>query len=268
MKLIRPLLSRRNGALAVAILSVSPEAFAVTANVDINSFSFNPDPVVINVNDSVLWTWRTPFHNTTSRTPGLWASPTQNSGTFQHTFPTPGEFFYSCTVHGFGGVISVLGPAATNVNILPDQFDPPVVNIHPNDTVKWTWQSDFHNTASDSALWDSQVYNTGFVYEFQFTAEGSYPYSCQVHGFTGTVNVQSSTVPPSIISAPQFVPPSTFQFNYSANSGQSYVVQRSSDLSSWISVKTNVAASSSELFQDTNATAPNKFYRVFQLPNP
>ena len=43
--------------LALTALAVSPEVFATTVNVNINPTSFTPDPVVINVNDSVKWTW-------------------------------------------------------------------------------------------------------------------------------------------------------------------------------------------------------------------
>jgi len=246
-------------------LTLNTSVFAATFDVNVNGASFNPDPVVINVNDSVKWTWQSSVHNSVSQTPGLWDSGVLNFGaTFTHTFPAQGEFFYRCTIHGFSGVISVLGPFATNVNILPDAFDPPVVTIHPNETVKWTWVSDLHNTASDSGIWDSRVYNTDFAYEFTFTGTGTFPYSCQVHGFTGVVNVQAVTVPPAVLSQPKFTPPSTFQFSYSANSGASYVVQRSADLSSWVSLKTNVAGGSSVLFQDTNSL-PFDFYRVFQM---
>jgi plastocyanin len=246
-------------------LTLGTSGFAATFNVNVNAASFTPDPVVINVNDSVKWTWQSSFHNSVSQTAGLWDSGIQNFGaTFTHAFPAQGEFFYSCTIHHFSGVISVIGPFATNVNILPDTFDPPMVTIHPNETVKWTWVSDLHNTASDTGIWDSGVYNGDFAYEFTFPNAGTFPYSCQVHGFTGAVTVQAATIPPAVLSQPRFIAPATFQFNYSASSGASYVVQRSSDLSSWVSLKTNVAGGSSVLFQDTNSS-PQDFYRVFQM---
>jgi len=251
--------------LALAALAVSPVVFATTVNVNINPTSFTPDPVVINVNDSVKWTWVSDFHNTVSQTPGLWSSDILNTGaTFTHTFPTQGEFFYRCTIHSFSGVISVLGPFATNVNILLDAFDPPAVTVHVNDTVKWTWVSDAHNTASDTGIWNSEIYDTGFAYEFTFASAGDFPYTCFVHGFNGAVTVQAASVRTSLLSEPKFIPPSTFQFNYSASSGGSYVVQRSANLSGWVSLKTNVASGSSVLFQDTNATFSKEFYRVFQ----
>jgi plastocyanin len=49
--------------LALAALAVSPAAFAATVDINVNAASFTPDPVVINVNDSVKWTWASSFHN-------------------------------------------------------------------------------------------------------------------------------------------------------------------------------------------------------------
>ncbi len=247
----------------LAALSLNTSIFAATVNVNINN-SFLPDPVVINTNDSVKWTWVSNDHNSFN-TNGLWDSGIHNAGfTFTHTFPTPGEFYYTCTVHGFWGVISVLGQFTTNVNILGNAFDPPAVTIRPNDTVKWTWLTDFHNTLNTNGVWDSGIHDTDFAYEFKFTSTGTFPYLCTVHLFTGAVTVQAATVPPSVLSQPRFTPPATFQFNYSSSSGASYVVQRSANLSNWVSLKTNVAGGSSVLFQDTNSS-PRGFYRVFQM---
>lgn len=78
-------------------------------NVDIEPFAFNPTPVNINVNDQVVWTWVSDFHNTVSDS-GQWDSGLHNSGfEFSHTFPNAGSFPYHCTVHGFGGTVNVLG---------------------------------------------------------------------------------------------------------------------------------------------------------------
>jgi glucose/arabinose dehydrogenase/plastocyanin len=93
--------------------------------------------------------------------------------------------------------------ALTNVNIEPFAFDPSVVTINVNDQVRWTWVSDFHNTVSATSLWDSGVHNTGFMFTHTFTSAGAFPYSCTVHGFDGTVNVQGANSPPTVaISSP------------------------------------------------------------------
>jgi len=96
---------------------------------------------------------------------------------------------------------SVTFAAMTNVNIEPFDFNPDTVNINVNDSVVWTWVSDFHNTTSDTGLWNSLTHNTGFKFTNTFINAGSFPYSCTVHGFTGTINVQSGG-PTVAISSP------------------------------------------------------------------
>ena len=88
--------------------------------------------------------------------------------------------------------------ASTNVNIEPFAFNPNNVTINVNDSVIWTWASDFHNTVSDTGLWSSPVQNSGAKYTNIFLNAGSFPYSCTVHGFTGTVNVQSGNTAPTV----------------------------------------------------------------------
>jgi hypothetical protein len=61
---------------------------------------------------------------------------------------------------------------------------------------------------------------------------------------------------------------SSFQFSYSTDVGSSYVVQRSTDLLSWVSLATNDAADNPATFSDVNATNQPAFYRVELLPNP
>jgi glucose/arabinose dehydrogenase len=58
--------------------------------------------------------------------------------------------------------------------------------------------SDFHNTESDTGLWDSGVHNTGFVFTNTFPSTGTFSYFCVVHGFTGAVNVQNGNSPPTV----------------------------------------------------------------------
>lgn len=88
--------------------------------------------------------------------------------------------------------------ATVNVDIEPTDFNPSTVAINVGDQVVWTWVSDFHSTTSDTRLWDSGVFNSGHVFTNTFTSAGSFPYSCVVHGFTGTVNVQGGDTPPTV----------------------------------------------------------------------
>src|SRR3954447_7694543 len=88
--------------------------------------------------------------------------------------------------------------ASTGVDIEPGAFNPDTVTINVNDQVVWTWVSDFHNTESDTGLWDSGVFNAGHVYTNTFNSAGTFPYFCIVHGFNGTVNVQGGAIFPTV----------------------------------------------------------------------
>ena len=106
-------------------------------------------------------------------------------------------------------------------------------------------------------------------------AAGSYTLSAIASdnsGATATNQVTISVVTPVsvLLSAPQPVPPRKFRFSYTANTGLSYIVQRSTNLASpnWTTLVTNMAASGSINFTDLNATFNPGFYRVGRLPNP
>lgn len=100
----------------ILAMSLAPAGFAAQFNVDIEPFDFNPTDVTIAVNDAVVWTWVSDFHNTVSDAPGLWDSGLHNSGyTFTNVFTSPGVFPYSCTIHGFTGSVTV-----QSANIPPD----------------------------------------------------------------------------------------------------------------------------------------------------
>jgi len=100
-----------------------------------------------------------------------------------------------------------VGPIGNEFSFVPD-----TVNISVGDTVRWTWESDFHSVTSGTACiadgqfcspdnmnCDAGVLNdTGFVYEFTFTQPGMYHYFCAIHcfaGMTGVVNVRLRPTP-------------------------------------------------------------------------
>jgi plastocyanin len=102
-----------------------------------------------------------------------------------------------------------VGPVGSEFSFVPD-----TVNITVGDTVRWTWESDFHSVTSGdstSCTADGQfcspdnmncdagtLNNTGFVYEFTFTQPATYQYFCALHcfaGMTGVVNVMPAVRP-------------------------------------------------------------------------
>lgn len=81
-------------------------------------FIFSPSLLTVNPGDTVQWVFHS-FHSTTSNTQTgaeTWDSGTMSSGTFSHTFTTPGAYKYYCTVHSspngtsMNGTITVQAP--------------------------------------------------------------------------------------------------------------------------------------------------------------
>jgi plastocyanin len=83
--------------------------------VDIVNTAFNPASVVVQVNDSVTWTWgdSPTLHNVTyTAAPGALPanSTTKATGTFSTTFTQVGTYRYVCTLHAQmnNGVVTVV----------------------------------------------------------------------------------------------------------------------------------------------------------------
>jgi plastocyanin len=265
-------------ALAVAVLSWSPPARGANTNLNIVNFAFSPNTATISVNDTVTWTWVGSPHSSTSDT-GVWDSGVFSAGhTFTRAFTSAGSFPFHCTVHPFmTGTITV---QAANV--------PPTVALTtPANGSVFAAPASFtlNAKASDS---DGSITNVQFLQGA--TALGNSitpPYSASVSNLpagsytfsavasdnggskaTDTITISVATPGPINLSAPQFLPPASFQFSYSATVGLSFVVQRSPDLTQWTALSTNTAASGSVAFTDLSANGSQGFYRVGLLPNP
>ena len=69
--------------------------------------TFDPDPVSINVGDTVQWVWDDDGHSTTADD-GSWDSGVLSTGaTYSHTFPNAGSFPYYCSIHGGPGGVGM-----------------------------------------------------------------------------------------------------------------------------------------------------------------
>lgn len=106
---------------------------------DVSTGSTGPAQTTIFAGDTVEWDWLGGGHSTTSGTcggssctaDGLWNSPVQGSGSFSHTFNTPGTFHYFCVPHQalMQGVVivvprpdfSVSVPSTSGGTIFPGQ---------------------------------------------------------------------------------------------------------------------------------------------------
>lgn len=82
----------------------------MTAEVETESVSFFPKKVRVAKGGTVAWKFSDgTIHNVTAGDKS-WKSDNKSSGEFTHTFDTPGEFKYSCTLHpGMDGVVTVEG---------------------------------------------------------------------------------------------------------------------------------------------------------------
>ena len=264
--------------LAVAAFSWSPYAFGMDATITIVNFAFSPNTATINANDTVTWNWVGSPHSSTSDTAvwdsGIFSAP----HTFSRTFTSAGTFPFHCTVHPFmTGTITV---QAVNV-------PPTVAFTNPPNHSVFAAPATFTlgATASDS---DGSVTNVEFLQGVSVLGnDTTAPYSVSIHNLpansytfsavasdnggsraTNTLTISVVTPGPINLSAPEWLPPGSFQFSYSATIGLRYVVQRSPDATHWTALSTNTAAASSIVFMDHNANADQGFYRVGLLPNP
>ena len=69
---------------------------------------FQPDSVILQVNDTVYWTWAGSQDHNVTFGPGQ-SSPTKSTGTYNLQFTNVGKFSYTCTLHaGMKGVVVVV----------------------------------------------------------------------------------------------------------------------------------------------------------------
>jgi plastocyanin len=120
------------------------------------------------------------------------------------------KHFGRLSLYGLAGwaLACPLSAQATNTNVTVSDganslaFTPNAVKINVHDQVTWIWGGTHpHSTTSSStpSLWDSGVKTAPTPsFSFTFTSSGSYPYFCVIHGFTGSVTVQATNVPPSV----------------------------------------------------------------------
>ena len=123
----------------------------------------------------------------------------------------------------FGSAFSS-SAATANVSVVNFAFLPATTNISVNDQVTWTWPSGSfnHNTVSSGGVWTSPVNSGPATFSHTFTSAGSFPYSCTIHGFTGTINVSTPNVPPTIsitnpVSGTVFIAPANLTVQASAS---------------------------------------------------
>ncbi len=103
--------------------------------------AFSPPTVTVAPGEAVIWSFQA-FHTSTSDTqtgPEVWDSGFLSTGTFSHTFTTPGSYPYYCQVHSspggtmMNGVVIVSGLGVTpTATPSPTTTAPPAPTAPPN----------------------------------------------------------------------------------------------------------------------------------------
>ena len=120
----RAVASKAGGLLIAGTIAVLSGASRLRADQTVQvgpGIAFSPSTVTVSAGETVIWDFQA-FHTSTSDTasgPEVWDSGFLSSGTFSHTFQTPGTYPYYCQVHSFpggtamNGVVVVQGGAPT-----------------------------------------------------------------------------------------------------------------------------------------------------------
>ena len=259
---------------------------AATFTVAVDNDFFSPSNTTVSVNDKVVWAWGsdglTP--HTTSNTNGLWDSGTNTAPfSFTNLFTSAGTFPYECRIHaishGMRGNIIVTAPNAPPTVAITNPASGTVLAAPANVIIQAS-ASDTDGTvtnvqfligstvlANDTVAPYSAVTNNVAAGSYTFTAIASDNGGAKA---TNAITLNVVNPAPVLLGAPALQPAANFQFSFTANTGLSYVVQRSTNLlsDSWIPLATNLAGGSSVTFTDINATVNPAFYRVGLLPNP
>ena len=158
------------------------------------------------------------------------------------------------------------------VNITGSSFSPAALTIAVGDTITWENNdpSDFPHTTtstlpiSNPNYWSGTLPGLGDTFSLTFNNVGTFAYRDAVDGFTGTITVAVPAVPPTLANPRRVAGQFVFDVN-GLTAGKTNWLQASTNLTSWVAIKTNVAASATMTF--TNAlTPPRRFFRVAELP--
>ena len=127
----------------LALLIALPAAADQTVQVG-PDLSFSPSTVTVSPGEAVIWNFQA-LHTSTSDSqtgPEVWDSGVLSSGTFSHTFTTPGSYPYYCAIHSspggtaMNGLVVVSGAVVTPTSTpsATPIFSPPTASPTPTAT--------------------------------------------------------------------------------------------------------------------------------------
>jgi plastocyanin len=255
-----------------------------TFTVNIVEYTFSPSSLTIRVGDTVTWSGLNNEHNVTGSAAqdlGVFCgSSLQSLGTetsCSHTFTTAGTFPYECTIHasfGMTGSLTVVAPTPTVSITNPARravFSAPAnLEIQSSANVSSGRVTNVTFFAGTTLLGSAQA--TPFQIAASNLAAGNYSLTAVATAggvsFTSSVVNVSVVLPVAVSNSAPGVANGQFSFDYSANVGLTYLVQKSFDLVNWSPISTNVASSNPVNFRDSAALGRWGYYRVGRLPNP
>jgi plastocyanin len=282
------------GKLAVCLLLAGLGMISTVAgrvvDVDIavgNALKFTPMVTNINTGDSVMWIWQNTSneHSTTATAnpAETWDSGLQTQPfSYTVTFTNAGTYPFFCSRHvSFG----MTGEVLVAASLLP-----PTIGLQ-SPTAGKVFAAPANVTITAGVTNGSgAVTNVAFCVDSGLVANlTTTPYTTTAHSvaagghtlsvvatdtnaLTATNSIGISVVTPVAIklTLPALVSNTNFQFNYSANTGLQYMVQRSTNLmgTNWLTLVTNTAGANPASFTDTNVPVGPEFYRVGLVPNP
>jgi len=121
------------------LLFLAPAGARADQTVNVGpGIAFAPSTVSVAPGETVTWVWAAASlpHSTTSDSPSgpeTWDSGVQTTGSFSHTFQTPGSYPFHCSVHSFAGgtmmngVVNVSAAATPTLTTLPTPTSTPAV---------------------------------------------------------------------------------------------------------------------------------------------
>ncbi len=302
MKAIKNLLQLGFLGVGVSVGLVLPSTSAVgaVANVSVVNDSFSPSATSIHSGDTVVWTWGSgsSSHNVVSTSASFaWLFPSSGGGpgttsnqndsnlrnspfSFTNTFNSTGSFPYECTEHvsfGMTGTINVTAAVAAPTVVITNPVANEVFSAPASLIIQASAAISSGSVTNVQFLIGSTVLTNRTVIPY-FAATNNLPagtyklmaIASSSDGLTATNSLSVTVVTPISVVAgtPSLASPGSFQFSYSATVGLAYVVQVSTNLSSWTSLATNTATVNPEIFTDSNGGRTAAFYRVELLPNP
>jgi plastocyanin len=268
--------------VSIAIqVEIAGRSLAITTNVVASGFSFSPASVTIHVGDSVTWTGLGSSHNVQTDTDPFCGLPGTTGGTCTIQFNQAGTISYYCVTHkSFNMVGTVIVQAAANAPpsvTVTNPVNGAVFAAPANVTVQASASDVDGNVTNVQVFANTTLAGTDATAPFSIVvsnlAAGSYTLKAVAvdnGGLSSTsapVNI-SVVAPVSVTLSPPLIVNNLLQFSYTANTGLRYVIESSPNLATWSAVKTNVASSSNETFEETVTVNSIRYYRVGRLPNP